>query len=296
MTERMISRRDFNTGVLLLGTAAFLEACGVVKPSNNPSTKPGKTPDTFPSATIFESPSVNPAFSPYPETTSTPTIEPTLKPAPEDIERITAQEIVWHGDLKKPYVYLTMDDCYKPDNVEKALNAANKAGIKMTFLPVGKVIHLNPGLYKDIIASGHAIENHTFSHSRLDTHSKTQIKTEILKARDALWNAVGEETPQTFVRPRGGFGVFGYGNSAYQPLLDAASELDYKILMWDITSAGTSKYATTASVEKRVGKGMHKGGISLQHALNVDVSAFPQIIETILQRGFKPITIPQGMR
>lgn len=298
-----ISRRDLLKASILGTTAVVLASCDSSLPIKSlfPSQENKPNPTQTPEPTAIFSQEPTPTLEPTINPTAEPTLKPTPKPEPTP-EKLKTGEIVWHGDTTKPYVYLTVDDCWNPSNVKKIFNAANKADIKITFLPVGRVIPLNPGLYKEIIAAGHAIENHTYNHPDLTKKTKSQIKTEILKARDALWKAVGFEYPQHFVRPPGGNGVFGYKNSAYPPLYEAAQELGYKILMWNVSSAGTQfgAYSATSSqiatVEKNVINHMKNGAVSLEHAIDVDTAAFPYILEKVAEKGFKPITIPQGLK
>lgn len=318
MAERDISRRDILkvAGLLIAGgsTAAALEACGVIPPSIAPSILPSRTPGLTPSSVAIEatpSPSAVPTHEPTPKPTEKPTPRPTPEPTPEPMPspvtthtpevwiKYQGPQVIWHGDETRPNVYLTMDDGFNASNIDSTLKIANENGIKMTFCPIGRLIGRNPGMYKEIVSEGHDVQNHTFTHSRLDNKSNEQIKTEVLKARDALWNAVGFEYPQSFLRPPGEFGVTGI--SVYEPLLAATQELGYRILVWDISSAGTSYGATSATakqvaqIEKNVETHMHNGGISLQHAINVDVAAFPDIVSFVKRNGWKPITIREGL-
>lgn len=301
MTERIISRRDFVRGVAgVVVVALTADACSLLLPPDEASPNPSKTPNLSPNpATLEPVTTPTPTHSPKPSPTPEPTPKPTPKPRSEQWIKYQGEQVVWNGDENKRNVYLTMDDGWNPSNMESALRIANDNGIKMTFCPVGKLIARNAGMYKEIVSEGHDIQNHTFTHSRLDTHSKAQIKDEVLKARDALWNAVGFEYPQGFLRPPGEFGVT--GRTIYKPLFDATMELGYRVLVWDVSSAGTSYGATSATekqvaqIEKNVEGHMHNGAISLQHAINVDVTAFPDIVSYVKRNGWKPITIRQGL-
>lgn len=224
---------------------------------------------------------------------------PTTNHLPENWIKYQGSAVVWHGNENKLKVYLTMDDGWDPSNMEKALKIANDNGIKMTFCPIGKLIAKDKGMYKEITSEGHDVQNHTYTHARLDNKKKWRIKKEILEARDALWNAVEFEYPQGFIRPPGEYGVTGV--SIYRPLFDAAQELGYRVLVWDISSAGTSfgAYSHTpkqvARIERNVENNMHNGSITLQHAINVDVAAFPHIVSFVKRNGWQPVTIREGL-
>jgi len=296
MTERLLTRRDF---IRVAGATAGVAAAeffalyakplrilpsGVAIPNINPSPE-----------AVFQSNS--PVISAEPTTTPIPSKEPTVivTPSPtsenapmQELAKIKPGEVIYTADTHRKIICLTIDDGFSKANMKKIMNAANKRGVKISFLPIGRVIAQDPGLYMEIIDSGHEIGNHTQHHSDLTRLSIPEIKDEILRARDALWKAAGREIPQNLLRPPGG--------AFNKHTIQAAAELGYGILMWDVTSAGTSKYATVKSIEKRVESGLHNGAIILQHPTPYDTAAFPAILDYALSEGFKPQTVSEGLK
>lgn len=61
-------------------------------------------------------------------------------------------------------VFLTIDDGPTPGITEWILNELDKRGVKATFFCLGKNVEMYPDLYGRIIAAGHAVGNHTYSH------------------------------------------------------------------------------------------------------------------------------------
>ena len=254
-----------------------------------PSIKPTFTPDVTPSPEALP----NPTPFPTPDTTANST-------APAEVIKVNASEIVWSGDKTKPYVYLTVDDCYDPNMVVKAMNAAEKAGIKLTFFPIGKNVAKNPGLFKEAYLRGHAIENHTWDHSWLSGKSASFISDEIRRQHDAVQNAIGAPYKQHFLRPPGGAGIFSTEHP--NPLLPITAQmLGYKIAMWTADSNGWRMYPRTDAaainyIMQNVNDYFFRGSIVLQHALPDDMIALPKIIAEAKQKGLRPITMPQGIK
>ncbi|MCL6096068.1 MAG: polysaccharide deacetylase family protein [Patescibacteria group bacterium] len=217
-----------------------------------------------------------------------PSIEPT-----REAGIIVPGQVIYAADTHRKIVCFTFDD--GGTRMRKILDIANKRGIKMTFFPTGNAINADPKLYKDMFEAGHQIGNHTQSHADLTTLTEKGIESQILHAREALWNAVGKEVPQNLLRPPFGAGVRS-SKDVDPDLLKAAKKLGYGIAMWNVTSAGTSKYATVDSIKKRVEGSLRNGVIILEHPTLFDTTAFPVILDYALSKGFTPQTISQGLR
>ena len=262
-------------------------------------------PDNTPAQpSLLVPPSLQPTFSPEPTETPTVTPEPTPNPTPtptlKEIQVLNAGEIVWIGDRTKPYVYLSVDDCYDPKMVEKAMDTAERYGVKLTFFPIGRNVARNPNLFKEMYLRGHAIENHTWDHSWLSGKSASFISDEIRRQHDAVQNAIGKPYKQHFLRPPGGAGIFSTEHP--NPLLPiTAQQLGYKIAMWTADSNGWRMYPRTDTaainyIMQNVNAYYSRGSIVLQHALPDDMIALPKIISEALHNGWKPITMPAGIK
>jgi Predicted xylanase/chitin deacetylase len=73
--------------------------------------------------------------------------------------------MVWEMDDDSG-VYLTFDDGPTPGITEWILEELDKADAKATFFCLGKNIEMYPGLFEAILAAGHKVGNHTYSHLR----------------------------------------------------------------------------------------------------------------------------------
>ncbi len=308
-----LSRREFlrRSGVKLGQAVLLAEGTSLVLPvlrqalqasefsQNTEELNPNPYPSPYGETQIHEGataqpsllvpPSLKPIFSP----------EPPAVPSTVELAGYNPGEVVWHGDKRKPYVYFTVDDCYDPKMVEKAMNSAEKYGIKLTFFPIGKNVARNPNLFKEVHLRGHAIENHTWDHSWLSGKDEKFISDEIRRQHDAVQNALGVPYTQHFLRPPGGAGIFSTEHP--NPVLPiTAQSLGYKIAMWTADSNGWRMYPRTDTaainyIMKNVNAFFFRGSIVLQHALPDDMIALPKIISEALARGWKPITMPQGI-
>jgi peptidoglycan/xylan/chitin deacetylase (PgdA/CDA1 family) len=123
-------------------------------------------------------------------------------------------------------VALTFDDGPDPTYTPKILDLLKANGVKATFCLVGKQVTANPGLVRRIVAEGHTVCDHTWSHS-LDIGKQT--KEAILADLQATNNAIHAAAPnakiQYFRAPGGNF----------TPLLvSVAAEMGMRSLYWTL--------------------------------------------------------------
>lgn len=301
-----VSRRKFLGLVTLGGAGILLDSCGVpftqsktsaapaltaVIPSSTPTTEPTGIPKQTSSPTPIRT------EAPTPQPTTEPTPQPTPEPSPE-IVKFNPSDIVYYGDRTKPYIYLTIDDCYDKKAVETALDIAKDLQVRLTFFPIGNELAKGPAsLWKRAIDEGHAIENHSQNHLWLPNLTDDGIRSQIELQRKTVESILGKPYKQRFFRPSGGGGILGRVEAR---IPNIARELGYKIAMWSADSGGPKYYpktdtATEDTIVNNISKNMSNGVIVLQHAISDDVLALPQIIRIAKARGFKCITMQEGL-
>ena len=95
--------------------------------------------------------------------------------------------IISSGNSGKPAVAITFDDGPDPVSTPALLELLLKHKIYATFFVTGKEASEHPELIRDILAGGHTVGNHSYSHDNLIMFKsrKTLIK-EIASAQDIL--------------------------------------------------------------------------------------------------------------
>jgi peptidoglycan/xylan/chitin deacetylase (PgdA/CDA1 family) len=140
------------------------------------------------------------------------------------------------GDPLPPAtIYLTFDDGPAPET-SAILDVLKEKGVRATFflnafdrhLPARDIAKSNRFIaYKDVllrmIADGHVLGNHTFSHRDLSTLSADQINWQFDMVQKCLDEALGTDSPRlTLVRPPFGSPWMGHWNTLEQRLKVAA--------------------------------------------------------------------------
>lgn len=157
-----------------------------------------------------------------------------------------------------PKVFLTFDDGPNEPYTSQILDILKEFGIRATFFVCGKNIERYPEVTKRIVYDGHAIGNHTYSHSQiLNTASFLIPKIfipEIEKTTILVQNVTGVTTK--LFRP-----PWGILAPSIRKYLCAQG---YSIVYWDITSFDWKKISAE-TIKKNVLENMKPNSVVLFH-------------------------------
>ncbi len=202
-------------------------------------------------------------------------------------------EIFRRGNPQLQYIAITFDDGPDPIYTPLILDILKENDIKATFFLVGKHVQANPEIARRIVAEGHEIGNHTYSHRNLFGLAKEKILEEIEMAEEIILNVTGER-PYLFRPPRGLYN---------QAVLDILKERQYTLVLWSQSSRDWMEISP-ASVRRYTLNNLLDGAILLFHDSGSiiaseggdrynTVKALPLIIQEIRKRGYIPVTITE---
>jgi peptidoglycan/xylan/chitin deacetylase (PgdA/CDA1 family) len=106
------------------------------------------------------------------------------------------------GEAKK--IALTFDDGPNPAVTPRLLNLLARYSVPATFFLIGKFARECPELVREMSASGHLVENHTYTHANLIFQSRAGIREELLRCQEAVASATRKAPPQ-WMRPPWGY-------------------------------------------------------------------------------------------
>lgn len=166
------------------------------------------------------------------------------------------------GNPDKKYVYLTFDAGYEAGYTQKILDVLKENDVKATFFITAHYVNTAPDLVKKMIMNGNIVGNHTVNHSTLPSLSDDEVKEEIMKLHNSIYEVTGYE--MTFFRPpKGEFSARTANivkNLGYTSVLWSNAYDD-----WDTSKQGRSDYG-----KKKVLDNMHNGAIILLHSTSED--------------------------
>ncbi|MFH6997957.1 polysaccharide deacetylase family protein [Flavobacterium sp. FlaQc-57] len=177
-------------------------------------------------------------------------------------------------------IALTFDDGPSEFTLE-VLELLKKYNAKATFFCIGKNIEIHPEIVKQIIAEGHLLGNHSYSHSKFfDFYNAKKITDEIQTTDSLLEKFTSKKI--NFFRPP-------YGVTT--PSIRRALQLTgHKVIGWNIRSldGGTKNQGL---IFNRIIKRVSPGGIVLLHdTASHSVLVLEQFLQFLQQNNYKVIS------
>jgi peptidoglycan/xylan/chitin deacetylase (PgdA/CDA1 family) len=169
--------------------------------------------------------------------------------------RMFADAVV-EGPFAARGVVLTFDDGPDPATTPRVLDILDAAGAKATFFVIGKKAAASPELVKDIVARGHEVGLHSFSHDRFFSLRDARGVRRDLELGVATLERITGARP-TYFRP-----PIGHTNPSIARVADA---LDLTIVGWSAAGRDGVGWAKPASVTARVRRGLRDGAIVALH-------------------------------
>ena len=115
----------------------------------------------------------------------------TFQPFGDFVARVRTSEKV---------VALTFDDGPHPVNTIKMLDLLDRYQVKATFFMMGRNVERHPVVAREVIARGHEVGNHSYSHPKLVMMWPSRVRDEIERT-DRLLREVGVTGPIHFRAP-----------------------------------------------------------------------------------------------
>jgi peptidoglycan/xylan/chitin deacetylase (PgdA/CDA1 family) len=174
-------------------------------------------------------------------------------------------------------IAITFDAGASGDPVPKILAALDRYGLKCTFFLTGKWTDKYPEYARDIVAAGHELGNHTYSHKDLRTLSDEEIRRELERAEETVYRTTGASTKPYFRPPFGG---------RDKRVLTVAAACGYRSVYWTLDSFDSVKKGITAEeIRQRIVGRAKDGDIVLCHCgSEATAEALPLILEQLTGR------------
>jgi cellulose synthase/poly-beta-1,6-N-acetylglucosamine synthase-like glycosyltransferase/peptidoglycan/xylan/chitin deacetylase (PgdA/CDA1 family) len=190
---------------------------------------------------------------------------------------------------------LTFDDGPDPLWTPKVLEVLGKHQVRATFFVIGSQVSRHPALARRIVADGHEIGGHTFTHPDLTSLPPWRRRMEYSQTQLAIANAAGVQT--SLLR-------FPYCSKADAidasdwPILQEAGRLGYLVVVNDVDSHDWARPGVDAIVTNLTPAG-DAGGVMLLHDAGGDraqtVAALDRFIPTMKARGYRFTTVGEGL-
>lgn len=183
-------------------------------------------------------------------------------------------------------VALTLDDGPGDRIVDSLVDVLRTHGARATFFLTGRELAESPEAGAKLVAAGHELGNHSWSHAHLVFKTTTRLRAEIERT-DSLLRAVGQTDPIYF-RPPYGYKLVG--------LPRHLERTGRTTIMWSIepdSYAGVA--ATPAGIVRHVLDRVHPGSIIILHpwypSRRTSRAAIGPLVDSLHARGYRVETV-----
>jgi peptidoglycan/xylan/chitin deacetylase (PgdA/CDA1 family) len=178
-------------------------------------------------------------------------------------------------------VALTFDIGYNPANVELMEYLAERDA-PSTFFLVGA----HPQMVQAVLANGHELANHSWSHADLTQLSEAAVREEIARPERITGQQVTGATMRPFLRA-----PFGAINATVRQV---AAEEGFTLVGWTIDSGDWQPGATTQQIVDNVTSQLCPGAIIVMHGSQPhNRAAVPPILDYLEQAGYQAVTLSE---
>ncbi len=279
---------------LTTNTSVSVTEMGVIFQSAPTSTIPS-SPSTVSHQEVMLHPTT-PSLKTSTVTQTNATLPPPLLPVPKTVPAIPVKEfptaalenephvqVVNVGPTTAKQVALTFDDGPHPIITLKVLDILREYNAKATFFVIGSRAKRYPWILRQIVAEGHEIGNHTYTHLMMTAETSTDevIDREITQTQNEIKNAIGYET--FLFRPP-------YGTYRAETK-SVFRDHNLNIVLWSVDS-NDWRAKEHDRIFQTVTNHIHNGSIILCHDIHKAIlDSLPHILDTLKAEGYEFTTI-----
>jgi len=187
--------------------------------------------------------------------------------------------------LRDKEVVLTFDDGPWPGHTQAVLKALAEQCTKALFFNIGKHAGWYPEILKQVVAAGHTVGTHTWSHKDLSRLSEQEAKDEIEKGIAAVSIGLGNQPVAPFFR---------FPALKHPPeLVKYLGERNIAIFSTDLDSFDFKMRKPDQVVKSVMSKlEKHGKGIVLMHDFQqATAHAAPELLKQLKEKGYKVVQI-----
>ncbi|WP_083194981.1 polysaccharide deacetylase family protein [Pararhodobacter sp. CCB-MM2] len=187
-------------------------------------------------------------------------------------------------ETSRPRVALTFDDGPHPTNTPMLLDILARYNAKATFYVIGQNARRYPEILRRMVAEGHEIGNHTYTHPVLSRLGNGTVLNEIDRTQQIVWDIVGA-VPVTLRPPYGSF------SPRQQHMLFDNRNLS--TVVWSVDPEDWRRPGVSV-VANRMLRGARPGAVILAHDIHgPTIRAVPAVLDGIAARGLEAVTISE---
>jgi len=203
------------------------------------------------------------------------------------LQWIIPQRYILWTPRTKGSVFVTFDDGPHPEFTPRVLDLLDAADVKATFFLVGEKAIKHRALTEEILARGHAIGNHTYSHVCLRDLAPSDYDQQVKRTAGVLSDIAGRNIGA--FRPP--WGLLNLRSLTY--LLRNG----FQTVLWTLDSLDYQRSSERLITERIHGSRIDIGDILLFHDDNeYTLGSLPDVLGDLSSRGFRAEALLDGSR
>lgn len=210
-------------------------------------------------------------------------------------ELLVKHGAIFSGDPSRKELYLTFDNGYENGYTARILDVLKEKRVPAVFFVTGHYIQDQPELLKRMVAEGHLIGNHSWSHPDMTQLPDEQYGPELNRVRDAVAELTGQKEMRFLRPPRGIFS---------ERSLALSRQMGYTSVFWSIAYKDweTNQQRGWQYAYDQVTSQLHPGAVLLLHAVSKDnAEAMGRIIDRARELGYTfrrldEMNAPEGLQ
>jgi len=167
---------------------------------------------------------------------------------------------------------LTFDDGPSSAGTWDLLRVLDRFHVPATFFVVGRHAQIRPHLVRNIVAAGHCLGNHSWSHADAWRTSRLRTAIEFSRTRRFLEDLSGDAVP--WMRPP-------YGHLTL-PMVQWCRRHRQRMVLWDAAPPDYQPYQTIERLQRHWVAAVRPGSIVLLHDNPQSAELTPRLLKSLL--------------
>lgn len=190
--------------------------------------------------------------------------------------------------VHRKLIALTFDDGPYPMFTPLLLDELKRMNVPATFFLIGRDAEQWPAITRRIESDGNEVADHTYSHPNLDQETPGQVKDELIRGRDVLWNLTHDPSVRDLMRPPHGRYTLA--------TLRATTQLGYQVVLWTDDS-GDWRTITPEQIQRDMLQHATSPDIVLLHSGKLaTIEALPSVVQRFRAAGYTFVTAGELLR
>lgn len=189
---------------------------------------------------------------------------------------------IYRGHPDKPMVGFVINVAWGNEYLSNMLETLKKHNIHVTFFLEGRWVQKNPDLAQMIVAAGHEIGNHSFSHPDMKILSSPRTREELIQTNKVIKATTGI-VPKWFAPPSGSY---------RDETVGIAAELNMGTVMWSVDTIDWQKPTVETLLNRVLGK-VHNGALILMHPTDSTSKSLDYLINKLKTKNLQIGTVSE---